>query len=196
MCVWSPNLASNFLKSKFYSLIKWYQFLWIISCANAQFTGECFFQSTFEANEMFCLLNKFVIFTNQKPALKITTSQQSLTVVKTYVTKKRIKKKSEIHVINQNRYKLKKVDIENHYLWFSMLQLKRSWDKRKLFFFYNQIYFPFSFSCTCLMGMLEKTEYNLICNIFSEIFLITRIPHSTVLIHFCEREKIILSPPW
>ena len=65
---------------------------------------------------MFCLLNKFVIFTNQKPALKITTSQQSLTVVKTYVTKKRIKKKSEIHVINQNRYKLKKVDIENHYL--------------------------------------------------------------------------------
>ena len=53
-----------------------------------QFTGECFFQSTFEANEMFCLLNKFVIFTNQNPALKITTSQQSLTVVKTYVTKK------------------------------------------------------------------------------------------------------------
>ena len=29
-----------------------------------------FFQSTFEANEMFCLLNKFVIFTEQKLALK------------------------------------------------------------------------------------------------------------------------------
>ena len=29
-----------------------------------------FFQSTFAANEMFCLLNKFVIFTEQKLALK------------------------------------------------------------------------------------------------------------------------------
>ena len=33
-----------------------------------------------------CLLNKFVIFTNQKPALKITIGQRSLTVVKTFVT--------------------------------------------------------------------------------------------------------------
>ena len=28
---------------------------------------------------------------------------------------------------------------------FSMLQLKRSWDKRMFFFFYNQISFSFSF---------------------------------------------------
>ena len=39
-----------------------------------------FFQSTFEANKMFRLLNKFVIFINQKPALKITADQQSLTI--------------------------------------------------------------------------------------------------------------------
>ena len=48
-----------------------------------------FFQSTFEANEMFFLLNKFVVFTNQKPALKITASQQSLTIVKTFMTTKK-----------------------------------------------------------------------------------------------------------
>ena len=29
-----------------------------------------FFQFTFEANEMFCLLNKFVVFINQKQPLK------------------------------------------------------------------------------------------------------------------------------
>ena len=48
-----------------------------------------FFQSTFEVNEMFCLLNKFVIFTNQKPVLKILVDQQSLTIVKTFVTTKK-----------------------------------------------------------------------------------------------------------
>ena len=47
-------------------------------------------------------------------------------------------------------------------------------------FFYNQISFPFS--CTCLMGMFKKTEYNPICMVFAEVFLIVRIPHSTVLI--------------
>ena len=51
-----------------------------------QFAGEFFFQSTFEVNGMFCLLNKFVIFTNQKPLLKILVDQQSMTVVKTFVT--------------------------------------------------------------------------------------------------------------
>ena len=35
------------------------------------------------------ILNKFVIFTNQKQALKITTGQQSLTIVKTFVTTKK-----------------------------------------------------------------------------------------------------------
>ena len=49
------------------------------------FLAIFFFQSTFESNKMFRLFNKFVIFTNQKPALKITASQQSLTIVKIFV---------------------------------------------------------------------------------------------------------------
>ena len=61
------------------------------------------------------------------------------------------------------------------------------------FFFYNQISFPFSFSCTCLMGTFEKTECNSMCKVFTEVFLIARIPHSTVLIHFVQREKAILN---
>ena len=63
-----------------------------------------------------------------------------------------------------------------------MLQLKRSWDKRILFFFHIQISFPFFFSCTCLVGKFKKAEYTLICKVFTEVFLIARIPHSTVLI--------------
>ena len=51
-----------------------------------QLTGNFFFQSTSEANKMFFLLNKFVIFTNQKPVLNITAGQQSLTIIKTFVT--------------------------------------------------------------------------------------------------------------
>ena len=74
-----------------------------------------------------------------------------------------------------------------------MLQLKRGWGKRMFFFFYNQISFPFSFSCTCLMGTFEKTECNSMCKVFTEVFLIARIPHSTVLIHFVQREKAILN---
>ena len=35
---------------------------------------------------MFFLLNKFVIFTNQKPVLKTAAGQRSLTTVKTFVT--------------------------------------------------------------------------------------------------------------
>ena len=60
------------------------------------------------------------------------------------------------------------------------------------FFFYNQIYFPFSFSCTCLMGLFKKTEYSLICKVFNEVLLIARIPHSTVLITeaFCKKEVL------
>ena len=86
----------------------------------------------------------------------------------------------------------KKVDIANYYLCFSMLQLNRNRDKRMFFFFYNQISFPFSCSCTCLMGTFKKTEYNPICKVFTEVFLIARIPHFTVLIHFCQRESAIL----
>ena len=90
----------------------------------------------------------------------------------------------------------KKVDIANYYLCFSMLQLNRNRDKRMFFFFYNQISFPFSCSCTCLMGTFKKTEYNPICKVFTEVFLIARIPHSTFLIHFCQRESAILWPLW
>ena len=53
-----------------------------------------------------------------------------------------------------------------------MLQLKRSQDKIMFFFFYNQISFSIYFSCTCLMGMFKKTEYNPICKVFTEAFFI------------------------
>ena len=46
-----------------------------------------------------------------------------------------------------------------------------------LYFFYNQILFPFSFYCTCLMGTFKKTEYDPIYKVFTEIFLIAIIPH-------------------
>ena len=52
------------------------------------------------------------------------------------------------------------------------------------FFFYNQISFPFSFSYSCLMGLFKKTEYSPICKVFTEVFLIATIPHSTVLTYF------------
>ena len=84
-----------------------------------------------------------------------------------------------------------KVDIGKHYFDFSMLQLKRSGDKRMLFFFYNQISFSFSFTCTCFMGTFQKTEYNLICKLLTEAFLIPEF-HIPVLIYFGQREKPIL----
>ena len=43
-----------------------------------------------------------------------------------------------------------------------------------------------------LMDRLKITEYNLICKVFTEVSLIVKIPHSTVLIHFGQREKAIL----
>ena len=49
-----------------------------------------------------------------------------------------------------------------------------------------------SFSCTFLMATFKMTEYNPVCKVFTEVFLIARIPHSTVLIHFGPREKAIL----
>ena len=42
------------------------------------------------------------------------------------------------------------------------------------------------------MGTFKKTEYSPICKVFTEVFLIVRIPHSTVLIHFGLREKAVL----
>ena len=40
------------------------------SCNWYNFLTNSFFQSPFEANIMFCLFNKFVLFTNQKPLLQ------------------------------------------------------------------------------------------------------------------------------
>ena len=65
------------------------------------------------------------------------------------------------------------------------------------FFFFTQVSFPFSFSCTCLMGTFKKTEYNLICKVFTEVFLIARIPYSIVLItegivQRCSVKKVLL----
>ena len=84
---------------------------------------------------------------------------------------------TEIDISSRN-----KVVIENHDLCFSMLQLKRSWNERMFFFFYNQVFFPFSFSCMFLLDTFKKTECSPICKVFTEVFLITKIPHSTVLI--------------
>ena len=42
------------------------------------------------------------------------------------------------------------------------------------------------------MCKFKKTGYNVIWKVFKEVFLIARIPHSTVLIYFCQREKAIL----
>ena len=63
-----------------------------------------------------------------------------------------------------------KVDIKNHYLCVSMLQLIRRRDKRMFFFFRNQISFYFYFSYTCLIGTFKKTEYSPICKVFTELF--------------------------
>ena len=87
-----------------------------------------------------------------------------------------------------------KFDIKKHYLWFSMLQLKRSWDKRTSFFFTMKFLFLFSFSCTYFMGTFKNTEYNPICMVFTEVFLTFRISHSTVVIvvRKCSVKKVLL----
>ena len=48
-----------------------------------------------------------------------------------------------------------------------------------------------SFSCTFLIGTFKVSEYNPIYKVLTEVFLIARILHSTVLIHFGPREKAI-----
>ena len=75
-----------------------------------------------------------------------------------------------------------------------MLQLKRNGDKRTLFFFDNQVCFVFQVRVSWVR--LKKTEYNLICKLLTDVFLITRIPHSEALIHFGQRETAILLPSW
>ena len=47
------------------------------------------------------------------------------------------------------------------------------------------------------MGTFKKIEYNPICKVFAEVFLITRIPHFTVLItevvvQRCSVKKVFL----
>ena len=64
------RIWSHLLKK---SLMEKLQFLCSVWVARlTQFAGDCvfFFQSSFEANEMLCLLNKFVLLTNQKQPLK------------------------------------------------------------------------------------------------------------------------------
>ena len=61
-----------------------------------------------------------------------------------------------------------KVDIKNHIFVFQCFNLIEAEIKFIMFFFfYNQIYFPFSFSCACLMGKFKKTEYNPIYKAFT-----------------------------
>ena len=58
-----------------------------VSCANDAICWQMFFFFNLHFRQTkCCLFNKFVIFTNQKPALKITTGQRSLTVAKTFAT--------------------------------------------------------------------------------------------------------------
>ena len=57
-----------------------------VSCTNDAICWQMFFFNLHFRRMKCCSLYKFVIFTNQKPALKITTSQWSLTVAKTFVT--------------------------------------------------------------------------------------------------------------
>ena len=51
-----------------------------------------------------------------------------------------------------------------------------------------------SFSRKFLMGTFKMIEDKPICKVFTEVFVIARILHSTVLIHFSPREKAILWP--
>ena len=107
--------------------------------------------------------------------------------------------KSKIHSVNQNRYNLKKQSWHKNHIF--VFQCCNWWEveiKKIFFFFYNQISFSFSFLFKCLMGMFKKSEYNSIFKVFTEFFLNTRIPHSTVLIteadiQRCFVEKVFLN---
>ena len=75
-----------------------------------------------------------------------------------------------------------------------MFQLKKSWDEGMLFFFQSNFFFFLLYMF--LMDRFKITEYNLICKVFTEVSLIVKIPHSTVIIYFGQREKAILWPLW
>ena len=90
-----------------------------------------------------------------------------------------------------------KVVIENHYLYFFKVAIEKRLRKKNVIFLLQSNFFFFLFiSCKCLMGKFKKTECNPICKVFTIFFLIARIPHSTVLIHFRQRQKAILQPSW
>ena len=75
-----------------------------------------------------------------------------------------------------------KVDIRNHIFVFQCCNWREVEIKECSFSFTNKFLFLFLSLVMCLMSKFKKTEYNLICKVFTEVFLITRIPHSTVLI--------------
>ena len=68
-----------------------------------------------------------------------------------------------------------KVDIENYYLCFFNVIVEEKLIQKSVLFLLQL--FLFSFSCQIVK--------------FSQFFLIGRIPYSTVLIRFCQREKAI-----
>ena len=68
-----------------------------------------------------------------------------------------------------------KVDIENYYLCFFNVIVEEKLRQKSVLFLLQL--FLFSFSCRIVK--------------FSQFFLISRIPYSTVLIRFCQREKAI-----
>ena len=55
--------------------------------------------------------------------------------------------------------------------------------------FFLTIRFLFLFMYVILMDKFKITEYNPICKVLTEVYLIIRIPHSTVIIDFGQREK-------
>ena len=105
-------------------------------------------------------------------------------------------KKIKYMPLTKNRYKLKKQSWQKIVIFVFQFCNWREVEIKERSFFYNQI-FPFSFSCTCLMDTFKKTEYNPISKVFTEVFLIARIPHSTILIteavvQRCSVKKVFL----
>ena len=83
-------------------------------------------------------------------------------------------------------------------------------DRKSLFLFFpycnwrevavKECYFTFAIKFVVIfivrfwMDTFKMTEYNRICKVFTDVFLIVRIPHSTVIINLGQREKAILWP--
>ena len=92
-------------------------------------------------------------------------------------------KKWKIHTLTKiDTSSRNKVDIKNHIFAFQYCNWREVGIRKCSFSFTTIFFFTFLFSCTCLMGKFKKTEYNPICKVFAEVFLIVRVPHCTVLI--------------